>query len=156
MANKVKEKTKNKTKVKEKETPKEKENYIGKVYPSYFVYYNAKQKKERIKSRPVLIIAEPIGKKDTEYTVLPISTVSRTEFHNEDYDVKLTAKKLTKAKFDQDCYVKTQKRTTIYKSNIDFKKCIVDLKKEYPGIYGNILKRMTLFDQMIVKEAKKK
>ena len=120
------------------------------------MYYNAKQKKERIKSRPVLIIAEPIGKKDTEYTVLPISTVSRTEFHNEDYDVKLTAKKLTKAKFDQDCYVKTQKRTTIYKSNIDFKKCIVDLKKEYPGIYGNILKRMTLFDQMIVKEARKK
>jgi uncharacterized protein YifN (PemK superfamily) len=139
-----------------KEKKIEQENSIGKVYPSYFVYYNAKQKKERIKSRPVLIIAEPIGQKDTEYTVLPISTVSRSEFYNQDYDVKLSAKTLTKAAIEKDCYVRTQKRTTIYKSNIDFKKCVVDLKREYPQIYKEILQKMTAFDQMITKTARKR
>jgi uncharacterized protein YifN (PemK superfamily) len=137
-------------------TEKEKIEPIGKVYPSFFVYYNAKQKKERIKSRPVLIIAEPIGEKDTEYTVLPLSTVSRSEFYNADYDVKMSAKKLKKADFDKDCYVRTQKRTTIYKSNIDFKHCIVDLKREYPQIYRDILKRMVLFDQTIAKTARRR
>jgi len=133
-----------------------KTNVIGKIYPSYFVYYNAKQKKERIKSRPVLIIADPIGKKDTEYTVLPLSTLSRNEFHNDEYDVALDAAKLTKAELDADCYIRTHKRTTIYASNIDFKKCIVDLKREYPGIYRDVLKKMTAFDQFITKTARRR
>jgi uncharacterized protein YifN (PemK superfamily) len=129
---------------------------IGKIYPSYFVYYNAKQKKERIKSRPVLIIAEPVGSKDTEYTVLPLSTITRNEFHNDDYDVALSVEKLKKAELDKDCYVRTHKRTTIYASNIDFKKCIVDLKREYPRIYRDVLKRMMAFDQKIAKTARRR
>ena len=129
---------------------------IGKIYPSYFVYYNAKQKKERIKSRPVLIIGDPIGKKDPEYTVLPLSTLARNEFRNEDYDVALDADKLTKAEFNADCYIRTHKRTTIYASNIDSQKCIVDLKKDYPRIYRDVLKKMTAFDQFITKTARRR
>ena len=48
---------------------------VGKIYPSILPYFDKRERKIKYKSRPILIIAEPIGI-DTEYTVLPVSTIS--------------------------------------------------------------------------------
>ena len=56
-------------------------SYVGKIYPSVLQFYDVKTKSQRNKSRPLLIIAEPIGK-DTEYTVLPVSTNLNRPFYD--------------------------------------------------------------------------
>ena len=63
-------------------------SYVGKIYPSVLQFYDVKTKSQRNKSRPVLIIAEPIGK-DTEYTVLPVSTLLNRRFYDPRYDVQI-------------------------------------------------------------------
>lgn len=61
---------------------------VGKIYPSILPYFDKRERKIKYKSRPILIIAEPIGI-DTEYTVLPVSTISNQAFYNPLYDTEL-------------------------------------------------------------------
>ena len=53
---------------------------VGKIYPSILPYFDKRERRIKYKSRPILIIAEPIGI-DTEYTVLPVSTISNQAFY---------------------------------------------------------------------------
>ena len=49
---------------------------IGKIYSSVIPYYDSAKKANFYKKRPVLIIGEM---RNNDYTVLPISTVSKKE-----------------------------------------------------------------------------
>lgn len=121
---------------------------IGKIYPSTFPYYEKQTKKMRFKSRPVLIIARPIGV-DTEYTVLPVSTLKNRVFYNFEYDVELIPSEYSKLKLRSLSYIRTHKQTVIYSANIDFNRCIGDLKKDYSKCYFDVLRRLEKFNDAV-------
>lgn len=123
-------------------------NDIGKIYPSIFPFYDKKLNKLSYKSRPVLIIAEPIGF-DTEYTVLPVSTMSNRSFYNPLYDEELKQSDYPLLKLNKMSYVRTHKQTTVYKKSIDFNSCIGDLKKDYNECYYKILDRLGDFNSKV-------
>ena len=49
-------------------------------------YYNTKEHRLAWKSRPILIIGEP---RNNDYTVLPVSTISRKENLDAEFDVEI-------------------------------------------------------------------
>lgn len=59
---------------------------IGKIYKSYMSYKDKGLLK--YKSRPVMILAEPTGV-DTEFTVLPVSTMLNKRYYSHDYDTEI-------------------------------------------------------------------
>lgn len=129
--------------------------YIGKVYPSYFRYFDKKLGRVSIKSRPVLIIGDPITTKDTEYVVLPVSSLLNQSYYQKDYDVLLEKNKLINSTLNRDSYVRTHKRTVMYRADIDFTKCIVDLKNDYKSIFSEIVDKMEKYDSSLAESAKK-
>lgn len=126
---------------------------VGKIYPSFFKFKNRVTGKTETKSRPILIIAEPIGAYDTEYIVLPVSTISISKFYNSDYDVSLKVKDFPLLKITRDCYVRAHKQTTMYRSDIDFQNCIGDLKSDYPRVYHEVLEKIKKFNDYIMVKA---
>lgn len=126
-------------------------NHVGKMYPSIVPYFNARTKKTEFKSRPILILAEPIGV-DTEYTVLPVSTVSNHAFYNALFDVEIKPSDYPKLHLSKTSYVRTHKQTTMYKSLIDFHKCIGDLKTDYSDCFHEVLDKLDCFNHSVHKE----
>lgn len=59
---------------------------IGKLYTCIVEYYNTKEHRLAWKSRPILIIGEP---RNNDYTVLPVSTISRKENLDAEFDVEI-------------------------------------------------------------------
>lgn len=123
--------------------------HIGKVYPSFFRYYNKHTEKIELKSRPVLIVGIPQLRSDKEVIVLPISTLRNKHYYNPYYDVKLDNRLLEECKFHDVCYARTHKRTVIYRGDIDFVNCIGDIKGSNPEVYETILKRMHSYDEYL-------
>lgn len=118
---------------------------IGKIYPSILPYYDKSMKKTIYKSRPVLILAEPVGF-DTEYNVLPVASISKPIFYNAEYDIKLDPEIYNLLCLKRVSYVRTHKQTLVYKSLIDFDKCIGDLKGDYTELFYEILEKLDKFN----------
>lgn len=127
---------------------------IGKIYPSFFQFKDKATGVVSIKSRPMLIIAEPIGM-DTEYNVLPVSTVSRKEFLRLDYDVPIEKSKFPLLKLNNDSYIRVHKQTIVYRTEIDFRNCIGDLKLNYSETFFEVLEKLRSFENKIIEDAKK-
>lgn len=129
--------------------------HIGKIYPSYFRFYDKQIKKISIKSRPVLIVGDPGSAIDTEYVVLPVSPLINQAHYQKDYDVLLKKEKLNRSNLNRNSYVRTHKRTVMYKAEIDFTKCIVDLKNDNDNIFKEIICKMEKYDKKLADLAKK-
>ena len=125
---------------------------IGKIFPSFFPYKDKGEVKH--KSRPVLIIAVPTHP-DTEYTVLPVASISRREFLNFEFDVNLKVGDHPKISITRDSYIRTHKQTVIYKTKIDFQKCMGNLKIDYPEKFDEVLEKLCEFETKIIEYAKK-
>ena len=110
---------------------------IGKIYTSILPYFDIKTRKIKYKGRPVLIIAEPIGA-DTEYTILPVSSISNPMYYNAIYDTELKLEDYPKLSLTKKSYIRSHKQTTVYKSSIDFAQCIGDVKESYPRIFTEL------------------
>lgn len=123
-------------------------NRVGNIYPSILPYFNKKEKKIKYKSRPVLIIAEPIGL-DTEYTVLPVSTISNQAFYNSLFDTELLPDEYPELMISRKSYIRSHKQTTVYKSIIDFDQCIGEMKRFYPETYYQVIEKLEKFNQSI-------
>ena len=63
---------------------------IGKIFWSVFLFYDAKNSRNAFKKRPVLVISGP---RNNDYTVLPISSVTKKQNLDSDYDFELDIKK---------------------------------------------------------------
>ena len=59
---------------------------IGKIYSSITPFYDSKKCINSFKRRPVLIIGGP---RNNDYTILPVSTITRKENIDPDFDVKV-------------------------------------------------------------------
>lgn len=121
---------------------------IGKICIAIFPFYDIKLKKNLYKQRPVLIIGEAIN---NDYTILPVSTITKKENIDIYYDIAIDPKKYPKLNLDKYSYIRTHKQTVIYKDMI--KGEISDLKEEYLETYSDILNKLKEFNIKLIEKA---
>ena len=81
--------------------------------------------------------------------MLPVSTISNQAFYNPLYDTELLPRNFPNLSISRKSFVRSHKQTTVYKSTIDFKQCIGDIKKSYPETYYEIIEKLEKFNQSI-------
>ena len=75
---------------------------IGKIYSSIVPFYDMKSGKNSFKSRPVLILSGP---RNNDYTVLPISSVTKKQNLDLEYDIELNPQIYPNLNLQKICYV---------------------------------------------------
>ena len=121
---------------------------IGKIYSSLTPYYYIKTGQNKFKKRPVLIISGP---RNNDYTVLPISRISKKENIDDYYDVEVSPEEYPKLNLNSTSYVRTHKQTVIHRGSLSGE--IGDLRGEYEDLYHLILKRLEEFNTYIMESA---
>lgn len=107
---------------------------VGKIYTSVMPYYDAITKSTMFKGRPVLIFEDA---RNDDYTVLPISKVSKKQYLDSVYDVEVKQADYHNLKLTCDSYIRVHKQTTVHKTMFRCK--ISDLKYEYEDLYLSVL-----------------
>ena len=123
-------------------------NMIGKIYSSVIPFYDSVQMKNAYKKRPVLIIGGP---RNNDYTVLPISTITKKQNLDLDYDIEISPQKYPLLNLNKVSYIRTHKQTTVHKASLTTQ--ISDLKKEYEDLYLNVLEKLEDFNSKIMNDA---
>ena len=121
---------------------------IGKIYSSLTPYYDIKTGQNKFKKRPVLIISGP---RNNDYTVLPISRISKKENIDPHYDVEVSPEEYPKLNLNTVSYVRTHKQTVIHRGSLGGE--IGDLRTEYEALYRTILERLEEFNAYILESA---
>lgn len=121
---------------------------IGKIYSSIFPYYDIRMNKKSFKKRPVLIISES---RNNDFTVLPISTVSRKENLDSEYDFKICPEDYPKLNLQKVSYIRVHKQTTVHKKELSQE--ISDFKAEYEEAFREILILLGQFNKYIQERA---
>lgn len=107
---------------------------IGEIRKALTPFFDSKTHQKSMKSRPVLILA----KADSgDFTVLPVSRVTRSENIDPHYDVKVDPMVYPDLNLRDVSYVRTHKQTTIHIAEIGDK--IGDMKISYEDLYLEVL-----------------
>lgn len=112
---------------------------VGKLKSSKMPYYDIKTNSVRFKARPVLVLKAEKETGMSDFTVLPISSVSFRRNINPNYDVKVT--KTTYPNLDltkKTCYIRCGKIMTVNKKDLAVR-TICDLKGTYPELWQHII-----------------
>lgn len=121
---------------------------IGKVCISITPFFDMRTGKKSFKQRPVLVIGGP---RNDDYTVLPVSSVSRKKNLDPQYDKEVEPAMYPKLNLTKQCYVRTHKQTTIHKA--DLVKTIADMKQDYEELYLEILSLLEQFNSEVLTNA---
>ena len=121
---------------------------IGKIYSTVFPYYDSKTQKNSFKKRPVLIIGGP---RNNDYTVLPISTVTKKANLDSEYDLEINPANYPLLHLDKLSYVRVHKQTTVHK--VSLTSLIGDMKTEYADLYLNVLEKLEEFNKITLDNA---
>ncbi|MBP3617007.1 MAG: type II toxin-antitoxin system PemK/MazF family toxin [Lachnospiraceae bacterium] len=121
---------------------------IGKIYSTVFPYYDSKTQKNSFKKRPVLIIGGP---RNNDYTVLPISTVTKKANLDAEYDLEINPANYPLLHLDKLSYVRVHKQTTVHK--VSLTSLIGDMKTEYADLYLNVLEKLEEFNKITIDNA---
>ena len=121
---------------------------IGKIYSTVFPYYDSKTQKNSFKKRPVLIIGGP---RNNDYTVLPISTVTKKANLDSEYDLEINPANYPLLHLDKLSYVRVHKQTTVHK--VSLTSLIGDMKNEYADLYLNVLEKLEEFNKITIDNA---
>ena len=121
---------------------------IGKIYSTVFPYYDSKTQKNSFKKRPVLIIGGP---RNNDYTVLPISTVTKKANLDSEYDLEINPANYPLLHLEKLSYVRVHKQTTVHK--VSLTSLIGDMKTEYADLYLNVLEKLEEFNKITIDNA---
>lgn len=121
---------------------------IGEIYTSVMPYYDTVAKSNRFKGRPVLIIEDA---HNDDYTVLPISKVSKKQYLDSVYDVEIKQVDYPNLKLTCDSYIRVHKQTTVHKTMLRCK--ISDLKYEYEDLYLSVLELLEQRNKELINGA---
>ena len=113
---------------------------IGKIYISVVDYYDIKTSCTKRKQRPVLIISGP---HNNDYTVLPISTISKSENIDPLYDIEVIPDQYPLLGLKRRSFLRTHKQTPIHKASLVRE--IGDIKANYPDLYMDVLAKWEQF-----------
>lgn len=125
---------------------------IGKIYTAEIEYYDTRAGSYSRKYRPVLIISMPLGL-DNDFTVLPVSTISRADMRDAKFDYFIEHSKYSKLTFSKDCYIRTHKQTQVHRKDLNANRCIGDLKNDYPNVFLDIMSKREEYNNMITDNA---
>ena len=117
----------------------------GTVCRALVQFYDSSSGRMRFKSRPALIIGNA---DEQDYTVLPISTITKRQNMNPHFDVPIDPKQypgLTLAKY---CFVRTHKPTIINAGQIS--PPVADMKNTYEELFLEILTRYEEYNSQII------
>lgn len=121
---------------------------IGQIYSSVTPYYDVKTGQNSYKRRPVLIISGP---QNNDYTVLPVSTVSRKENLDREYDIEVEPSDYPKLNLNHKSYIRTHKQTTVHRASLVKK--IADMKSDYEDLYLDTLEKYEEFNKNVINNA---
>ena len=121
---------------------------IGKIYSSITPFCDSKNGTNSFKRRPVLIIGGP---RNNDYTVLPVSTITRKQHIDPDYDVKVEPVQYPNLNLNQISYIRTHKQTTVHMASLIRE--IGDMKREYEELYLSVLEKLEIFNKMVMNDA---
>lgn len=113
---------------------------IGKVYLSVVNYYDTATQSTRRKSRPVLIVGGP---HNNDYTILPISTISKRENVDPKYDILISPSARTVLNLHRECFIRTHKQMPMHIGELVRE--IGDMKKDIPDLYQRAVELMKFF-----------
>lgn len=122
---------------------------IGKVCTALLKYFDIASNKNKIKSRPILILSQT---RNNDYTILPISTISRKENIDYEYDIEIEPSDYPLLNLNKHCYIRTHKTTVVHKSEI--LKIIGDLKTSYPELYSEVISKWDKYHNEIMDQNK--
>lgn len=117
---------------------------IGKIYSSVIPFYDSINRKNSYKKRPVLII---YGPRSNDFTVLPISTITKRQNLDAEFDIELNPSKYPNLNLVKQCFVRVHKQTTVHQASLTTQ--IADLKQEYPELYRLIITKLSSFNDLI-------
>lgn len=123
---------------------------VGKIYKIITPYFDSASGRTQFKSRPGLIIATPNGY-DSDYIVLPVSTIQKQQYIDPKYDIKVKKEDYLLLNLDKDSYIRTGKQVNINRSNIG--DLIGDMKTHYEEKYLDILGIMEKFHKELLDKA---
>ena len=121
---------------------------IGKICISLTPFFDSINRRNSFKKRPVLIISEP---RNNDYTVLPISTISKKENIDSEYDIPIKMIDYPLLNLDKDSYIRTHKQTIVHKATIVEE--ISDLKQHYEDLYILVFEKLEQFNNDIISHA---
>ena len=121
---------------------------IGKICVSTFPYYDSVRNKKSFKKRPVLVIGGP---RNHDYTVLPISSVSKSENIDAEFDVKVTPQSHPELQLNKVSYIRVHKQTTVHES--DIRGVIADMRTDSEELYLGIMEKLEVFNALIVENS---
>ena len=121
---------------------------IGKIFWSVFPFYDSKSSRNAFKKRPVLVISGP---RNNDYTVLPISSVTKKQNLDSDYDFELDIQKYPLLNLAKNCYLRTHKQTIVHTASLTTMIC--DLKTVYPDLYFEVIALFEKFEKSVVDGA---
>lgn len=121
---------------------------IGEIRKVFLSYFDVKTNKNSFKSRPALIIAKA---DDTDYVVLPVSSITRRENVNALYDVEVDPAVYPLLGLRNLSFVRTHKQTIANLASIG--DMIGDMKGSYEDLYLEILEKRAEFSKNISDQA---
>lgn len=122
---------------------------IGWICSSTTPYYDIRNGCNAFKQRPVLIIG---GLLNNDYTVLPISTVSKRENLHFFYDIKVEPMLYPRLRLSKESFIRVHKQTTVHQTAVVRK--ISNLKVEYPDLYSLVLEGLSEYNTNLMSNAK--
>ena len=124
----------------------------GMICISAFQYYDKKKNRMSFKGRPVLVI----GLADSgDYVVLPISRVTKRENLDAHYDYRMDPKTYAGTAFQLSAtsFVRTHKQAVMNEAEVT--KQVLDLKREFPKVYSEIIDLVEEFQKDLISKARK-
>lgn len=120
---------------------------IGQIYTCTVEFYDSRQHKLAWKGRPILIIGGP---RNNDYTVLPISTISKREYLDVDFDVEIDPQVYPALGLSRVSYVRVHKQLTVHQAKLGH--FIGDLRGSNPELFESIMKKLDTWNELIQKE----
>lgn len=122
---------------------------IGKLYTASLQYFDVRTGTQRFKGRPVLIISEA---RNNDYTVLPVSTISKRENLDGEYDIEINPAQYPKLKLKKQCFIRAHKQTLVHRASLYQE--IADMKAAEPELYALVLKKLEQWNHYILRQAR--
>lgn len=120
----------------------------GKICTSTTPYYDSKDKKNKFKKRPVLVL----GQADCgDYVVLPVSTITHRENVDAVYDVYVDVSEYPNTGLARNSFIRTHKQTIVSYASLTV---ISDLKICYPDLYNDVIDLVEKFQAELLSKAR--
>ena len=137
--------------------PKCSSEFIGKICKTLTRFKNPRTGKTGFKSRPCLVIG--VEKKDSnissvDYTVLPISKISKRENINDHYDHEVEKISYPDLNLTENTsYIRTHKQTVINGRDMITDSFISDVKSEYPDLFSDVMSKFNNWNTKLYEDS---